>query len=261
MRFAKILMACLITMFVHMASIHSENITMGDDEIMDAVAYFQNEQNNKIMANNFSVFMVKKHGGINSEIGYLLGMIPHYFANKNYDACLKQADLLINTYKKRRDGHFIKGYVYETQQKYQEAIAEFDLCLDYDLNYWNAFVRRAYNYLQVDETEKALRDYESARVIYKAEKKKVMASEKQIALNLYFKGLILKSLSRYDEALACFDDCINAFSKYLNKNRVCKAYCQKSEIYMVLHDKENAKKMFIKAQNKDGNSDDVARLK
>lgn len=254
-------MACLLMLFVQATSVHAENITMGDDELMDAVAYFQNEQNNKIMANNFSVFMVKKHGGVNSEVGYLFGMIPHYFANKDYDACLKQADLLINTYKKKRDGHFIKGYVFETQQKYQEAIAEFDLCLDYDLNYWNAFVRRAYNYLQVDETEKALKDYESARAIYKANKEKIVASEKQIALNLYFEGLILKSLNRYDEALACFDDCINAFSKYMNKNRVCKAYCQKSEIYMALHDKENAQKMLAKAQKIDGNSDDVARVK
>ena len=165
---------------------------------------------------------------------------------------------------KNAEMHKNRGDTYLEQEKYEQAIQEYDKAIELNPNFAKAYCNRGWSYLSLGEKERAIQDYSKAIALnpnlvnaynergiayYGLGEKEQAINDYDKAINLnpnddsayFYCGVAYRDLGKYERAIQYYDKAIE-----LNPN-FAMAYNYRGHAYSKLGQKERAIQDFDKA--------------
>jgi tetratricopeptide (TPR) repeat protein len=129
-----------------------------------------------------------------------------------YDAARQDAQKAVDLKSDAEDAHFILGEIYLAQQKYADALPEFNITLEVNPNNSEAFRGKIFSIYFSGKEKEAFEIVESA-----------ISKDPQKSIYYYIKGVMNNNKGKYSRALENFDKALtlnpgtNEFNIYLNR--------------------------------------------
>lgn len=250
--------------------IATEKLKMSDEDLIEGYKVCIEKTGENSDISQFMVQqLVKRYAKKEIDKGICLGMIQKAYAKNNYDECLMFANCIVEVYPKDIEGYFWRGYVYELQGKYNEALMEYQTALLIKPNDWglnvhlgDVYIKLAQNMTTADEiaeyAKNSLKHYEVAIDTFKKENKDLMVLDSEIKKLLTKVTILYFASESYKEYLEVCDLLLDNFE--LKNTEKIKLYECKAMGYISMGDKVSAEKMLRNIKSVDRYSQSAISL-
>ena len=241
----------------------AEKLKMSDEDLIEGYKVCVEKTGEKSDVSQFMVQgLVKRYAKNKIDKGISLGMIQKFYAENKYDDCLVFANVIVEIYPKDIDGYFWRGYVYELQGKYNEALMEYQTALLIKPNDWGTNVHLGDVYINLAKNEnsdakiecykKGLSHYEIAKNTFKKEKKDLIVMDSEIKKVLRKLAVLYAGNMEYEKSLETYDLILKNF--VLKDNEKCDLYFYRAMTYKGMGDEVNAERVLAEIKKINPNS-------
>ena len=245
----------------------TEKLKMSDEDLIEGYKVCIEKTGEKSDISQFMIQeLLKRYEKDKIDKGICLGMIQKFYAENKYDNCLMFANGIVELYPKDIDGYFWRGYVYEVQRRYNEALMEYHTALLIKPTDWGTNVHLGDVYIKLAKNEKSdgkiecykkgLSHYEMAKNTFEKEKKDLIVMDSEIKKVLRKLAVLYVGNMEYEKSLETYDLILK--NLVLKDAEKCDLYFYKAMTYVGMNDKVNAKRVL--AEIKKINSKSPAAL-
>ncbi len=245
------LLTIVVMLFANLCTA-TEKLRMSDEDLIESYKVCVEETGEKSDISQFMVQgLVKRYAKNKLEKGISLGMIQKFYAENKYEDCLMFANAILEIYPKDIDGYFWRGYIFELQRKYNEALMEYHTALLIKPNDWGTNVHLGDVYINLAKNEKGdkkiecykkgLSHYEIAKNTFEKEKKNLIVMDSEIKKVLRKLAVLYVGNMEYEKSLETYDLVLKNF--VLKDNEKCDLYFYKAMTYVGMGDKVGAKRV------------------